>query len=442
MFIGRDAELKFLENYYNRDGSQVVVVYGQRGVGKTALLKRFSEDKISTYYAARACSSREQRYQWACELRETGKSISRYPEYAELFQNSVDEGAPKKRIIIFDEFHHLIKSDAAFMSEIISFLGNRPSQDPVMIVLCTSASGWVENRMIRRLGSAAQAINGLLKVREMKFPEIRKMFPGYSREDYVELYAIAGGIPGLWNSFTPDRDARENIIHNVLAKESRLYGEISVLMAEELREPAVYNTILAALAGGLHKLNDIYKHTGFSRAKISVYLKNLMELELVEKVYSFETENHADTQKGIYRIRNSYVRFYYRFLFPNMSLLQDLTPEQFYEQKLRDGYSSFVEEAYRELCREAVGENASYVGEWLGKTGSIDIVASGRDGSMIVAVCRYAAGMGTEDYERLLNCRKKAGVPDAALRLYCEKGFSRELLAEAEEGRVRLCHII
>ena len=51
-----------------------------------------------------------------------------------------------------------------------------------------------------------------------------------------------------------------------------------------IAETAVYDTILATLADGRHgKLNDMYAHTGFSRAKISVYLKNLMELELVEK---------------------------------------------------------------------------------------------------------------------------------------------------------------
>lgn len=56
-------------------------------------------------------------------------------------------------------------------------------------------------------------------------------------------------------------------------------------LSEESRETAVYDTILATLADGRHgKLNDMYAHTGFSRAKISVYLKNLMELELVENV--------------------------------------------------------------------------------------------------------------------------------------------------------------
>lgn len=442
MFIGRETELRFLENYYGREGSRIVVVYGQRGVGKTTLLEKFSENKKYTYYAARSCSPREQCYQWACEQKDAGIEVSQYPEYPELFQNAIPDEESGKHIIIIDEFHHLVKGDASFMQEVIRFMNNRPVSQPVMFILCTSASGWVENSMIKRMGSTALSIGGLLKVREMKFAEIRKAFPGYSGADSIDIYAILGGIPGLWNSFSVNYDAKKNIIYNLLAKESRLHEEMSVIMAEELREPAVYSTILAAMARGLNKLNDIYKHTGFSRAKISVYLKNLMELELVEKVYSFETTEDADTQKGIYRISNPYVRFYFRFIFPNMSLIQKVTAEQFYEQKVAKDFPSFVEEAYCRICRESVAEYTVSVGEWLGKAGRLDIVAVGRDKDMTVACCCYDRRMTIEDYEWLLFGMKKAGITNAVKALYCEKGFADELYTEAETGNVELRHIL
>ena len=45
MLTGREQETAFLENHYKRPGSQILVVYGQRGVGKTALLTAFAEKK-------------------------------------------------------------------------------------------------------------------------------------------------------------------------------------------------------------------------------------------------------------------------------------------------------------------------------------------------------------------------------------------------------------
>ena len=77
MLTGREQETAFLENHYKRPGSQILVVYGQRGVGKTALLTAFAEKKQTIRYTAPNCSSREMCYQWGQELREQGKEISR-----------------------------------------------------------------------------------------------------------------------------------------------------------------------------------------------------------------------------------------------------------------------------------------------------------------------------------------------------------------------------
>ncbi|MCM1056511.1 MAG: ATP-binding protein [Firmicutes bacterium] len=440
-FVGRGAEMSFLEQHYGSPGSQMVVVYGSKGVGKTRLLQEFCRDRRSFYYLARACSEREQCCQWGGELREKGAAVSKYPDYEELLKASVAERETEKQVLVIDEFQHMLKGDTVFFGKLAEFMENRLSSRPVMIVLCTSASGWVENHMVEKLGSRAAAIGGFLKVRELKFAKMRRMFPGYSFEDCMRIYAVLGGVPGYWMNFRQDLSAGENIIRNILAKESRLYGEMEVYLEQELREPGVYNTILTAMARDCNKLNDIYRHTGFSRAKISVYLKNLMELDLVEKVYSYDTEGRANAQKGIYRIANPYVRFYFRYLFPNSSLLQLLSPEEFYDRKVAESYDLYVEEAYRRICREHMGREYRVVGEWLGKTGAVDIVASDGQGAVGVGACVWSRKMEYSDYEWLLFSMKKARLASKDIRLYCEQGFDDSLLRKAEEGKVKLLGI-
>ena len=63
MLHGRINELRYLNNFYEKSGSQMVVVYGQKGVGKTRLLKEFTKDKPGFFYQCRECSEREQQYQ-------------------------------------------------------------------------------------------------------------------------------------------------------------------------------------------------------------------------------------------------------------------------------------------------------------------------------------------------------------------------------------------
>ena len=333
-FIGRDAELNYLKQFYDSEGSQILVVYGQKGVGKTALLKTFGRDKNYVYYMARSCSDREQRYQWARELEFAGDDSGSCPEYEDIFERALAADSEGKTVFVIDEFHYLIKGGTGFFSRLNHFVKN--SAVPLLVILSSSAAGWVENNMVRKLGGEVMSVSGLLKVRELGLQRMHELYSTYSEDDCIQFYAILGGVPGLWNRLDDSLSAVDNIIHKVIDPYSSLHGEMTGCLAEDLRETAVYNTILATMAAGNNKLNDIYHHTGFSRAKISVYLKNLMEIDLVEKVGA-----------GTYRITRPHVRFYFRFIYPSQSILEVLTPGQFYREIVEDAFPGFVREAYR-----------------------------------------------------------------------------------------------
>lgn len=50
MFIGREAELKFLEDKYVSENGQLIVLYGRRRVGKTETLKEFCKGKPHVFF--------------------------------------------------------------------------------------------------------------------------------------------------------------------------------------------------------------------------------------------------------------------------------------------------------------------------------------------------------------------------------------------------------
>lgn len=125
MLTGREQETAFLENHYKRTGSQILVVYGQRGVGKTALLTSFTEKKQTLRYSAGNCSSREQQYLWGRELRSRGKEIAEYPSWRELLEcMTIQKGetTADKKVLIIENFQYLLKGDTLFLQELIRFL--------------------------------------------------------------------------------------------------------------------------------------------------------------------------------------------------------------------------------------------------------------------------------------------------------------------------------
>lgn len=441
MLLGRSTELKQLNHYYDREGSQIVVVYGQKNIGKKALIREFTQGKPMHFFAARSCSEREQVYQWGAELGTEGLRTLKYPSYEEIF-TAITESLPGKKVIVIDEFQNMMKAGSTFMKELVSFVHKQWNKEQVMVLLCSSSVGWVENSMIKRIGEAAYELSGLLKIKELRFHDCKEYFPGFTRQQCIEVYSVLGGFPGLWAHFSDRLSVRENIIRTMLIPSGSLYGYGERNLSVELRETAVYNTILSSIAGGCRKLNDLYLHTGFSRAKISVYLKCLMELEIVEKVFSYDTEGHENAQKGIYRICSRPIHFYYRFIYPRCSRMFSEAPEVFYDAYIEADLKSYTAEYFKLVCREHMEEcnergllpfTCDRVGEWVGKEGNIDIVMQDEDNRTILALCGYEKPMMTyEDYERILHYAGKAKLDAGYIYLYSVGRFDEKLNLEAK----------
>ena len=441
MLLGRKAELKHLNNYYDREGSQIVVVYGQKHVGKTTLVREFMKERPGYYYLARACSEREQTYQWGMQMIRDGYEMEAFPGFRDILIGITRRESGKK-VIVIDEFQNIVKVSSEFMKELVSFMHSHWNREEVMIILCSSTIGWVENSMVPRIGEAAYELSGFLKIREMPFEDIVERFPNFRIEECVEAYAILGGYPGLWNQFDDRLTIQQNICRHILNPDSCLFGEWDRMVAEQLRETSVYNTILAAIASGKYKLNDIYLHTGFSRAKISVYLKNLMELELVEKVFSYDVADKENVQKGIYRISHPYVNFYFTYMYPYMSALQTVSVGEYYNQYIYPVFRKYVSGCFKQVCREHLeklnkrGRLPIYYemsGEWVGKEGTIDVIAQDAEGRTLIALCNWEKAMMTyEDYEWLLSYARKVKIRTDYIYLYTASGFDEKLDLEAK----------
>ena len=259
------------------------------------------------------------------------------PDYYRVLKQAVANraDASKKAVIIIDEFHFLVKSSDAFKVAFLKVL----MEEQCMFLFLSSSVNWVENSMVEDFGPAARAIYSTIKCKEFTFLELVKRFPDMTVEKTIYANAILGGVPEYLNYWNEKSSVKENILRLFLRKDAPLLYGAENFLKKELRELGAYNAILASLASGKNKLNDIYARTGFSRAKISVYLKNLIELDVVEKVFSFDASEsatlvHANVQKGLYRIKDNYLRFWYRYVFPNLSAILMGQGDDVYEKEI------------------------------------------------------------------------------------------------------------
>lgn len=435
----RASEIKGLEEEYSRKENRVIVFYGRFGCDKEQYLKQFLKGKQSFYYRAREASLEEQKRMLSHEIKKQYQLEQEPVGYGECFKVLLDQNS-KKLVLVIDEFENIVKKDTEFMKNLMELKVN----NSVLIILCSSSLVWVEHKMKDSFKEIYKKIDGIHKILDLNFLDVVRSFPDYSVSQCVQVYGVLGGVSSYMRRWDKHADIKENICKHILSGDGFLFREAETYIGSELRELAVYHTLLSAIASGKRKLNDLYRYTGFSRAKISVYLKNLMEFEVVEKVISFETGGWDNAQKGVYQIKDTFINFWFKFVYPNLSDLYRMEPEEFYQCYIAEGLEEHLNRYFIQVCMEymelldKVGKfpiQIHKIGTWIGKNGTIDIIAQNSVRENIVGICNWSAPEMTYDRcEELFDSMEQAKISAKQYFLFSAKAFDEVLQRKAKEN--------
>lgn len=445
--IGRTTEKKQLEAQFQKTGNHLVMLYGGRGCGKEQLIQEFSKGKRVFYYRAKHASSKEQLLQFIREIQNAFPN-NKVPTSYEECLNQVKSGNASKLLVIIDEVDLMIKKDTSLLDAIALLKGKRLYPGPVMILLCSTAVSWVEKEGKEVLAEHNLSLDGLLKLMPVTFLDVVRGFPNYTVAQCVQTYGILGGIPEYLNRWDGTKSMKENICTHILSPTGFLFREAEDKIGAELRELSVYDTILGAVAAGNEKLNDLHHVTDYSRAKISVYMKNLMAFDIMKKEVSFETGGWSNTKKGVYRILDHYIHFWFTFVYPHLSQVYQMAPEEFYDTYLQPQLDDYFHGYFVDVCREylqllnRIGKlpiELVRLGTWIGKQGTIDIIGQSSNRETVVGICNWTEEvMSYQRYEQLLENMQQAKICARVIYLFSAKKFDEKLieLAKREESLV------
>ncbi len=433
----RKAQIRRLKELYQKDKNQLVILHGRRENGIGELIKDFCADKKSFYYYAPETSAKAQKKRMTQEV-EKQYGISIAEEAYDVCLSRVKSGDASKLVLVIDEFDHIVKKDEQFMESILKLKEHKLYPGPVMILLYTSAIAWAEQNMMKVLEKYSKKIDVVEQLSELKFVEMVQSFSKYTVSQSVEVYGVIGGVQEYMEGWDESRDISYNICKHVLSPDGFLFGEAERIISRELRELSVYNTILEAVASGKRKLNDLYQETGFSRAKISVYLKNLMAFGIVEKVMSFETGGWENAQKGLYQIKDTFVNFWFKFVYPHMSDLYQMTPEVFYHEYIADELEQYLNRYFIKVCMEylelmnkihKLPIQIHKIGTWVGKQGYIDIIVQNEIRENLICLCNWSEPeMTFEMCQGLFQSMEQAKITANYYYLFSAKSFDERLV--------------
>jgi len=110
-----------------------------------------------------------------------------------------------------------------------------------------------------------------------------------------------------------------------------------------LREPAIYFSILKAIAFGRTRLNEIVQETGISDPhKVNKYLSVLRELRIVKREVPITEDKPHKSRKGIYLLNDPFFRFWFRYVLPHMSYLEEGDLDYVWQEKIKPSLNSFT----------------------------------------------------------------------------------------------------
>lgn len=447
-FINRHEELVFLEKEYKRKGSSLVILYGRRRVGKTALTNKFIEDKQAVYFLATEENETQNRAAFKNIVAEQignellmSANVDSWDMIFKVWVES-DQAAGVRKLMIIDEFQYLGKANHAFPSVFQKIWDTILKDRNVMVILCGSLISMMESQTLAYSSPLYGRRTGQIKLKQIPFRHYHEFFPDKSEKELIEYYAITGGVPKYIELFCDSSDIYTAIENNVLSRSSFLYDEPNFLLQREVSEVGSYFSIIKTIASGNQKLSKIAAILELKQTGITKYLRTLIDLDILEREVPVTESNSENSKKGLYKIKDNFMAFWFRFIFPNLSYIESGHAELAMHKIRANFVDAHVSYVYEDVCIEKMWElNASdiwdfhfdKVGRWWNSNNEIDIVALDQEGGHVIfGECKYRTNEVGVDVLRNLELKSrqvewKRGMREDYFILFSVNGFSDEL---------------
>lgn len=454
-FYCREEELRKLHVRYEDGNFECVVIYGRRRVGKTALINEFCKDKPTIFFSALNTTGQENLESLSRAImnfeRPDALSGPVFRDYDAALEEITALSTDKRIIFVIDEYPYLAKAKPAISAMLQHLIDHKWNNSKLYLILCGSSMSFMENQVLGQESPLYGRRTGQIKIEPLDYKETAVFHPELSCMDNALIYGITGGVPHYVNKLNVKSDLDEALLTNLFDRSSYLYEEPANLLKQELREPAIYNAIIKAIAEGASHLNEIVTKIGETSGTCTNYVKTLTDLGIVKKETPI-TEKPG--KKTIYLLADNFFRFWYRFVPANISSIDSGRIRKTYPRAVKQFLPDFMGLTFEKMCQDYLLYYAddlpidlSELGQWWGtdikkkKQVQIDIVGTPVEGKeYIISSCKYRnERIGMDELELL---REYAAVFGKGVKyhyyIFAKGGFTEALTRAAEKGEVTL----
>lgn len=383
-FYNRIQELEVLARTLEQSQKKscFTVMVGRRRIGKTSLLLESVKGQKYLYlFVSRKsepllCEQFQKDATRALGIQIFG-SIT---QFKDLFEQLLIFATKEHYTLIIDEFQEFDNINSSIFSDIQNLWDQYKDKVKINFI----ASGSIYSMMMKIFENRKEPLFGRLTSKMILKPfavnvikEILNDYnPKYTAEDLLCLYMLTGGVPKYLDLLMEaGAVTKDKMLDMVTSPDSPFLGEGKDLLVSEFgKEYGTYFSIMQLIASGKTTQSEIdsiiEKNTG-------AYLVNL------EKEYSLIIRNKPmfskpESRKNRWSLNDNYLRFWFRFIFPNQSLIEmgknELLRE--YIDKNYEQYSGLILEKYFQ-AKTVEEERVTMIGSYWDNKGlnEIDLIA-------------------------------------------------------------------
>ena len=402
-FYGRAGELESLQDAYESKTAEMAILYGRRRIGKTALIQKFCQGKPAFFYTAKAWKDPYQLEQFSLAVgRFCQNAQMRFLDWTAALRAAAGRASEERLVIVIDEFQYVAKERPSILSELQVLWDEELSRANILLILCGSAVSFIAKEVLGEKNPLYGRARTIMKVRPLPFQTISEFVPAYAADDVFRGYAVLGGIPYFWQGVDPERSMTENLAVSILRANGFLNDEAQSVLRQEFRDPATYNAILQTIAFGATSTNEIAQKSLVDARTLSKYLSVLEDMDLVVKEFPVFSGpgDLGNASRGLYRIADPYLKFWFRFLANNPTLVMTRQQALFeWGSAVEPSFAEFASESFEHVCRqylvrehfaEKLPFHPATLGRWWRKGTEIDLVGADHERRhCLVGECKY-----------------------------------------------------
>lgn len=317
MFSYREKELTILSNDFSIPNSSFNFIFSRRKVGKTTLINNYLKNRYSFYvcFIEMTTTLFFQNLQNSLE-KFFDKKIEKIESFEELLTIFTKEKLEEKLVLVFDDFHNLLKVDKNVLNSFYKFWNKELKNYNIQVIISSSiCSSDKDDEYIYKKSA------NIIKLQSLNYSIIKDMLPELDKKELMYVYSAYGTNPQYLSTYDNKKDFLLNIKEKFLTYDSFLFNEGMNILKKDLTDIATYSSILYAIALGNNKIGDIADFLNLKSTYLTRYLQKLVDIMIISKHIPIN-DDIKKSKFGRYEIEDNFIKFWFCYVYPNYSTLQ------------------------------------------------------------------------------------------------------------------------